>query len=297
MPYPYTYPITYEFAVESFDDTVAEIRYELDDREIYNDVRSDITTVSTETVTDADPLYEWKKFGMWGVVGPDGNEWIFRLDTGILDSVTFKVTDTTARAGDTGLDRHAYYDFRVRILDTDAPAGVIWCGVTNTGSESAYIQWKVGYKYLVAEAITHDEAIPALLTVRATDQDSIQKYGRRVMNLTWAEGTPESAMQTLVDYYIERYAEPVARLICLIKGTTDALMTQIITREISDLIYITCTNLGLAANCFINSITISDDPTGIPICTWGLEINRTYELLQIFTIDSSKIDGPHIIGA
>jgi len=296
MPYPYTYPITYEFAVESFDDTVAEIRYELDDREIYNDIRSSITEVSTETVTDADPTYEWKKWGMWAVVAPDGNEWIFRKDTGIDTSQNWKITDTTARAGDTGLDRHAYYDFRVRILDTDAPAGVVWCGVTNTGSESMYIQWKFGYKYQATDEITHDEVIPTLLTVRATDQDSIMKYGRRVMNLTWAEGTPLNAMQIIVDHALERYKEPVARLICTVKGTTDALMTQIITREISDLLYITCTNLGLAANCFIDSIAIRDDPNGMPVCVWGLEINRAYELLQMFILNQSKLDSARILG-
>lgn len=297
MPYPYTYPFAYDFAVDFINDTMAEIRYELDDREIYNDIRSQISVIATETITDADPTYEWRKWGMSATVPPDGLEWIFRKDTGIDTSANWKITDTTARAGVGLAERHAYYDYRVRVLETDAPAGVVWVGVTNTGSETAYIQWKVGYRYKATDAITHDISVPVLQTVRATDASSIQKYGRRVMNLTWAEGTSEGAMQSLVNHYVERYAEPVARLICKIKGTTDALITKIITKEISDLILVTCTNLGLSANCFINSIVLSDSVDGIPMCTWGMEINRTYELLTIFTIGESKIGGEHIIGS
>ncbi len=39
------------------NDTMAEIRYEIDEREIYNDIRSAIGIMITETVADADATY------------------------------------------------------------------------------------------------------------------------------------------------------------------------------------------------------------------------------------------------
>ena len=153
------------------------------------------------------------------------------------------------------------------------------------------------YKYLAAERITHEVMVPLLLTVRATDTTSIQKYGRRVMNLTWSEGTPQDAMQAVVDFYLLRHKEPVPRLQGTIKGTTDTLRTQIITTEISDTLTIVCAELGLSADFFVNAISINDDPTGIPVCRWGLEGKRDYEILRIFTLDTSELGGPDILGS
>ena len=52
------------------DDTMAEIRYELDEREIYNDIRSEIGTLISETVVDVDPTYRWQVFYRFPIVLP-----------------------------------------------------------------------------------------------------------------------------------------------------------------------------------------------------------------------------------
>ena len=104
-------------------------------------------------------------------------------------------------------------------------------------------------------------------------------------------------MQALVDHYLARYQQPVARLRAPIKGTTDVLRTQIITREISDLVTVVCTELGLNADCYINAISIKDDAVGIPVCKWELELQRAYEALTLFTLDTSELDGPDILGS
>ena len=192
--------------------------------------------------------------------------------------------------------RTAYYNYDIKLVSTD-DSRTKAVKITNTGSYTMTIFFKVRYRFLTADAITHEESVPETLSVRAVDNTSIQKYGRRVMNLTWEEGTNEVNMQSLVNHYRDRYSEPIGRLVCTIKGTTDTLRTQIITREISDLVTVVCTNLGLNADCFINSISITDGPVGIPVAIWGLEIQRTYELLTLFKLDTSELDGAHILGS
>jgi len=273
------------------DDTMAEIRYELDDREIYNDIRSEIGILETVTVVDEDVTYSWNVFSRSILVSPPYPH-ITMFKTGLADPLGWKISRHSA----IDMDGKAYYAYNIKILSTDDDR-VIGVEITNTGSKTMRISFAVKVKYKSGEQETHEETVINALAVRATDATSIQEYGRRVMNLTWSEGTEEGDMQGLVDSYIIRYKDPIARIMVALKGSTDTLRTQIITREISDLITVVCTNLGLNADCFINSISIRDDPTGIPVCTWGLEIQRAYELLTLFLLDTSELDGAHILGS
>lgn len=273
------------------NDTMAKIRYELDDREIYNDIRSEINIVGTVTVVDVDPDYKQKYWQRTVRIPPPDKHWAL-FTASQPNPSNWKLRNVSAK----DLVGRAYYKYKIAISDS-ASANAKYVDITNTGSLTMIITFRLYYRYAVVDEVSHEELVSTILTVRATDATSISKYGRRVMNLTWTEGTEEEDMQALVDQYITRYAEPVARINCVIKGSTDALRTQIITREITDIITVICTNLGLNADTFINSITITDDPTGIPVCTWGLELQRTYETLTLFTLDISELDGPHILAS
>ncbi|KKK97995.1 hypothetical protein LCGC14_2647190, partial [marine sediment metagenome] len=169
--------------------------------------------------------------------------------------------------------------------------------VMNTGSRVARVRFELWYKYQTADQVTHEEMFPQTLSVRSTDAASILKYGRRVMPLTWAEGTDEDAMQSVVDFYLTKHSEPVPRLRVRIKGTTDALQTQIFTREISDILTIIQDNLGINADYYIEAISINDGPADIPVCKWLCEAQRAEEALSIFTVDTSFVDGLDIIGS
>jgi len=279
----------------TIDDTMAEIRYELDDREIYNDIRSEVGLLVAEIVVDADPTYEWLVWTRFPrvLVGETATllfqtNYVEPSDWQIVShSATYKTYDPT--------QYHAYYDYSIAMSGSFDWFRLV--KITNTGIHPADFRVVVKVKYTATDAVTHEEITPVTLSVRATDATSISEYGRRVMNLTWSEGTPENEMQVLVDHYLARYKDPVARLRAIIKGKTDALRTQFITREISDLVTVVCTNLGLNADYFINSISISDDPTGIPICNWGLEAQRAYEALTLLTLDTSVLDGSHVLGS
>ncbi len=275
------------------NDTMADLRYELDDREIYNDIRSEIGILTSETVVDEDATYSWKVYARRMTIPAGSNSYTRMITTNISNPIQWRIGNHHAEDP----DDKPYYDYNVKAVATDDDR-TIAVVTTNTGSKTMRIYVEAKVKYKTSEKVTHEAMISSTLAVRATSASSkIRKYGRRVMNLTWTEGTSEKDMQALVDHYITRYEEPVARVSCMIKGSTDALRTQIITREISDLITVVCTNLGLNADCFINSISIRDDNLGIPNCTWGLEIQRTYELLTLFLLDTSELDGAHVLGS
>jgi len=292
MPYPYTYPFYYDSpAVFDIDDTMAEIRYELDDREIYNDIRSEIGILITETIVDADATYSWRGWNRTMRI-PPGETWLRMFTATLAEPIAWKLENR----GSEDKNGNSYYDYNSWIETTNSSESRAVLS-KNTGSKVASISYRISYKFKTSDKITHEEVMPETLTVRKYDATSIRKYGRRVMNLTWAEGTSESDMKSLASHHLSRHKDPVARLIILIKGTTDALRTQIITREISDLITVICTNLGANVDCFINSISIIDEPGEIPQCTWGVEIQRAYELLTLFKLDTSELDGAHVLGS
>ncbi len=275
------------------NDTMARIRYELDEREIYNDIRSEIGILINETVVDADPTYSWKHWHRSMLQAP-GTTWLRVFTASQPDPTSWGLINVSAHK----LDNSPYYDYNVRIESTDdsRTKGVF---SENTGSETAVIVYTLRYKYLTAERLTHEMLVPETLRVRATDETSIRQYGRRVMNLVWAEGTAESAMQSVVNFYLTRYKQPIARLRLTVKGITDTLRTQIITREISDILTVICDELDINEDAFINSIAAREVPItgGIPICIWVVEFQRPEELLTLFLTNTSLTNGPHITGS
>jgi len=279
------------------NDTMVDLRYELDDREIYNDIRSEIGILISETVVDVDADYWRANFTRFPkIAAGDTVRLTFTAEYASPSDWAIKSHSATYLSSLDPYTRSPYYNYSIKMVTVDGSRkkAVV---ITNTGSYRASFRVVVWYKYLKTDKITHEEITPITLTVRAINATSITKYGRRVMNLTWAEGTEEKDMQSLIDHYITRYAEPVARLICKIKGSSDTLRTQVITREISDLITVICANLGINADCFINSISISADLTGIPVCIWELEIQRTYELLTLFKLGISELGSTDVLGS
>jgi hypothetical protein len=112
---------------------------------------------------------------------------------------------------------------------------------------------------------------------RSTNETSIAKYGRRVMNLTWPLGQHPLTMQYMVNKYCEHHCEPVVMASLTLHGKTDALAEQILTLKIDDKIQIIHPGIELDDEFFINSIDISHDVNGILEGTFDLEQVRDNE--------------------
>lgn len=280
----------------TLNETMATIRYELDDREIYNDIRSEIGIQTPETVVDADSTYNWQTFTRYPSV-PPGDTVRLIFEANHTSATDWQIYAHVAIYSPTPGNWIPYYNYSID-LETIVSLTKYAVNITNTGGIStAKVIVGVKYKYLATERITHEILVPLLLTVRATDSTSIRKYGRRVMNLTWTEGTEPTAMQAIIDYYLARHKDPYAKIIATMRGKTDGLMTQFITRDVSDTITVVNAELEINADYFLNSISISDDPTFTPTCVWGLEEQRTEETKTLFVLDTSALDGAHILGS
>lgn len=282
------------------NDTIAEIRYEIDVREIFNDIRSEIGMLQPETVVDVDVTFSWKYWRRTPEVAPSAFPYQFIFTSSVLVPISWELRNVSAWYfvpvdGQLAKDRFPYYDYSIVISDSsdDRTKAV---EITNTGSQTARVRFELWYKYQSADQVTHEQLFPVTLSVRATDALSIRKYGRRVMPLTWVEGTDEADMQSIVEYYLVKHKEPVSRLRTTIKGTTDALQTQIFTREISDVLTIVCSNLDINADYYIEAISIHDGPA-FPTCKWLCEAQRDEEALTLFQLDTSELDGPHVLAS
>jgi hypothetical protein len=273
------------------DDSMSKIVYDLSDREIYNDIRGEIGILKTETILDTDVTYTWRFWQRSGSLPAPGYT-MFRYFTAFLqDPITWELINVSAQDSNS----EPYFDYQATLIDTndDKTKGV---EIKNTGTSSGIISYKVRYKFLSAEAVSHEETSWDTLTVRAFDETSILKYGRRVMPLRWPQGATTEQMQMVADAALARYKDPYHVLHVTLRGDTAAKATQIFTREISDVITVTCANLGMTGvDHFIDAISIDDTALKSPVATWQLISERATETTSYFMIDTDSIDGLKLI--
>jgi hypothetical protein len=281
------------------------ITVEFDDREIYNDIRSQIDITVTEPgegtwdyvlmddtavkmVSEELHIGESSTYTLYtrgggryaeswsnpyasvnGLIEDANGQPVTKIEGTIISSTT---TSVTIRITATGFP----------VTGGDPPLTVDWV-------QCSY-QYKK-YEKSYSNPTTNTET----LSIRETDATSIALYGRRVMNLTWPMGQSEEETRSLVLSYLARYKDPVPRIKMTVQGKTDALIVQIFTRKISDLITVVNTELGLNADFYINTLDVYHDPFGLLTADWTLEYQRTNETYTFFTLDTSELDGTHIL--
>lgn len=108
------------------------------------------------------------------------------------------------------------------------------------------------------DIISVQGAAESEIMVRAVNVNSIQKYGRRTLRLPWALGASEALMVGLVDDALDRYSEPVSKLTMTVKGETDTLKVQCLTRVVSEKVTVINTTAGINGDYFINNTSLSE---------------------------------------
>lgn len=291
-------------SVATFDDTMADIVYELDDREIFNDIRSETIVPKIIVVDDSDwqpTMITYSKPANFFAY-EDSREYMRTL--GLPSGITRADVVSVSWEG-----VHKYYDKvtgeKISVecsLSVELHETLARCYITVPAAIGDPDKWEDynGDLYITywgeewVEA-SHEETTYVTIVVRSTDLDSIKKYARRVLNLTWPMGATEEQSQSLVDSYCSRYSEPVARVKMTLKGSSDTLRVQILTRKISDKITVINSQLGLNQDFFINKIDFKDFPDRIPSLVWILEEERASEDAGVFEIDTHEIDGDALI--
>jgi len=161
--------------------------------------------------------------------------------------------------------------------------------VTNNSDYILRGKWYVSYMALTPET--------RYIKLRSINQDSIDKYGRRVMDLVWPLGITPNAMQSLIDNYCEHYCEPVSMAAMTLEGETDTKIDQILNMRIDDKHEIIHAGLDMDQEFFVNSVNVmfNREGTGLLTGTFSLEEVRAIEETTFFIIGTSLIGGTHVI--
>ena len=317
-------------SIATFINSMTNIVYELDDREIYNDVRSQIgvTTSETENVIDVPEEKDQSTVSAYvGVFQPNvlvtkrlyPTYTVLAVLSVSIESVKetkiYGLTKAQCEAYDGDFDPdYCYSGVCVAskcFIDYEAE-GYLSASLSGWGSNYIDVDilqtgpYKVSandlkvratYRYISQGEVSYEQTTSSqeTLVVRSFDQESVYKYGRRVMNLTWPMGATQEQMQSIVQAYCNRYSEPVARVKMTVLGRDDALKEQILTRKISEQITVVNTELGLNGDFFINNIRFQDSVRGVPSVLWTLEAIRTTEANGVWVLGTSTLGNSTIL--
>ena len=277
------------------NNTMASFSFELSDREIYNDVRSEIGISITETVVDEDADYSWRFWSVNSGMPAPGYTTFKFFTASMLNPIRWQLADVSA--SDSSGD--PYYNYNINLQDTnnDLTKAV---EIKNTGTlNGCKIKFRVRYKYLSAEEVTSEVTVNQTLTARAYDETTILKYGRRVMSLVWPQGAGEEIVQGLCESNRSKYKEPLGYATLTLIGDSAALRAIIYGAEISDIMTVTDDVSYLpATSFFIESINIDIDINNLntPFATFGLVEQNVTEKAGVLRFDLGHFDGPEVFG-
>ena len=292
-------------SVATFDDTMASLVCEIDDRKIYNDIRSEINVTITNIVLDEPATYLTKRTPDWFWAGgglANSNYVSFVEASGTKSWI---IQPHPSDYVYSWINAFAYYspylldtittDFTVTITE-EFPSYAKVDIKNNTAEDKWGIYLGAFYDIQILPLRSHPEAYTKNIIIRTIDSTSIDKYGRRTMNLTWPLGQTQQQMESLIAGYLALYKDPKPYTSMILAGTTDALILQILTRKVSEAITVISSRLGLNGDFFICNVDISHDTEGLLIGNYLLEEISTIQSVPLFILDTSELDGIHILG-
>jgi hypothetical protein len=321
------------------ENDIAEITFDFGEREIYNDIRSecDVTEI-LHVRPDATPdLFLSFETSAWGwtiyansttyvtaTADEDHSEisWLGITDYSFSPKTLLGLSEAECAALGTGnwrysskmetslcmLDQSVVEDYvSWEVYSQDDTTFTI--EVTNDSSYDIRGVWKVAYLALTPAT--------RYLKLRSTNDTSIAKYGRRVMDLRWYVGQTPNQMQSIIDGYCDKYAEPVPFVNLVLLGKTDSLVTKILGLKMDDTItlrlpglnvygyfilntdrldegYLGVEGLTLNDEFWVNNVSISHDVNGIMEGIFDLANVRGLERYTYFELDVSKLDEDYL---
>jgi hypothetical protein len=131
--------------------------------------------------------------------------------------------------------------------------------------------------------------------LRAINEASIAKYGRRVMDLEWPLGQHPTMMQSMIEGYCERYCEPICTASVRIEGKNDDLIEKILSLKIDDKHEFMHPGLEMTEQFFINNVDVHHDVNAVIEGIYDLEQVRDNERTTLFILDSSLLDSDDVL--
>jgi len=238
------YSATHQTSQATFDDTMVDIAYDYNARNVYNEVRATVTPWELKGLTTLWTLEETPALA----VGETKTWW---GDASVSGSPVFVNAWTTPASGT---------DY-IANSQADGGGDNETANVTVTPSKFAK-----SIKIAIANDATH---IVYLTTLQARgtyydDQTKVSKksedatsqglYQKRTLPLDGKYLTDSDKAQDFCDYGLARFKDPQAEIAITIVNKDATNLTQILSREISDRITVKNTELGLDDDFFINKM-------------------------------------------
>ena len=217
---------THQTSQGTFDNTMANISYSLNPRNVFNIVKATVTPFELQAEAELWRLEETPSIPVGETVTYWG-ESDYLVDAWVTPVIT---TDYTA----TGT---------ISVVTTKF-AKTIKLDIENTDSVPVTIT------LLKARGTWYDNLTK--VTRKAEDTDSQTAYQKRTLEIGGQYMDDTDQAQDLVDYAIGKYKDPRAELSMTITNQDSATLTQILSREISDRITVVNTKLGVNGHYFID---------------------------------------------
>ncbi len=281
---------THQTSQATFDNTMANIFYSLNPRNVYNIIKSTVTPFELQSSATLWTLEEIPSI-------PAGESAIWWADASVNNTPVFVDAWATLNDGDTDMTANSQSDGGGTDMTSDISvslsklAKTMKITLTNNGSVPAYLT------LLQARGTYYDDK--AKVTRKAEDTTSQTDYQKRTLDISGKYMSDAAQAQDLVDYGIGKYKDPRAELSMTLMNQDSATLTQILSREISDRITVINDNLGINGDYFIDYMEHDISMSGkLHTATYRLAdtINEDFWCLDFSALASSVTEGQTKLG-
>ena len=255
------FTVTHQTSQATFNNTMFNIPYNYNPKRLYNEVAVVVTPWELQAVTEL-----WRLDEIPSIPAGDTKVWwgdaAISAGSVFADAWTTPVstTDYTANSQADGLGDNETANISIT---TTKFAKTIKLSITNNASHLVYIT------LLKARGTYYDNLTS--VTRKQIDTTSQSRYQKRTLRVEGKYMTSAARAQDYADFAITRYKDPQAEIGLEIINSDATLLTQILSREISDRITVVNTTLVLNKAFFIDYMEHD-------ISLSGLEHRVTYRL-------------------
>ncbi len=280
---------THQTSQATFDNTMSDISYSLNPRNVYNIVKVTVTPWELQSISELWRLDEIPSIGVgqsktwWGNASV-GNESVFVEEW----TTPVSTTDYTANSQSDGGGDDMTSD--ISIVTTKF-AQTIKLVITNNGSVPAYIT------LLKARGTYYNPN--TTVTKKSENTDSQAAYQKRTLEFDGKYMYDADQAQDLADYAIGKYKDPRAELSMYVMAQDSTMLSNILGLEISDRITVVNDTLGLSADYFIDYMEHNISMSGkLHTATYRLAdcINEDFWALDFSALASTSAEGQTKLG-
>ncbi len=281
---------THQTSQATFDNTMSNIEYNLNPKNVYNIVKVTVTPWELQSITELWRLEDTPRI-------PAGETYTYWADSSVNGNSVFVDAWSDINDGDTDFTANSQSDGGGTDMTSDVSvtetkfAKTMKIQLENTASVPAYVT------LLKARGTYYDDQTK--VTLKAEDSTSQTAYQKRTYELDGKYMTDSDKARDYVTYAIGKYKNPRAELSMSVMNQDSTILASILGLEISDRITVVNTELGLNDDYFIDYMEHDISMGGkLHTATYRLadSINEDFWCLDFSALASSSTEGQTKLG-